>query len=83
MDGTFLMFLLVESACIYILFLILLCHWCDWACSESDYAVLTRDFEEHVDDKVLEAVKNATAVAATAAASTVVAPTALAATAVW
>ena len=35
--------------------------------SESDYAVITRDFEDHVDDKVLEAVKNASsAVVATA-----------------
>lgn len=39
-------------------------------CRESDYAILTRDFEDHVDDKVLEAVKNATvADAASAAAS--------------
>ena len=38
-------------------------------CSESDYAVLTRDFEEYVDDKVLEAVKNATAKNAAAAAT--------------
>ena len=33
--------------------------------------MLTRDFEDHADDKVLEAVKNATA---TAAAATVAAP---------
>jgi len=63
----------------------LICHNCvKFNGRESDYAVLTRDFEEHVDDKVLEAVKNATAaaVAASAAASTAAAPTALAATAV-
>ena len=28
--------------------------------SESDYAVITREFEDHVDDKVLEAVRSAT-----------------------
>lgn len=27
--------------------------------SESDYAVITREFEDHVDDKVLEAVRSA------------------------
>ncbi len=27
--------------------------------SESDYAILTREFEDHVDEKVLEAVKSA------------------------
>jgi hypothetical protein len=27
--------------------------------SESDYAVITREFEDHVDDKILEAVKSA------------------------
>ena len=26
--------------------------------SESDYAVLTREFEDHVDEKVLEAVRS-------------------------
>lgn len=30
--------------------------------SESDYAVLTREFEDHVDEKVLEAVRNAASV---------------------
>ena len=28
--------------------------------SESDYAVITREFEDHVDDKVLEAMRSAT-----------------------
>lgn len=35
-------------------------------CSESDYALLTREFEDMVDDKVLEAVKNASEAAAPA-----------------
>ena len=30
--------------------------------SESDYAMLTREFEDHVDDKLLEAVRNASSV---------------------
>ena len=30
---------------------------------ESDYAVITREFEDHVDEKVLEAVRNASATA--------------------
>mmetsp|Transcript_4968 Transcript_4968/g.9233 ORF Transcript_4968/g.9233 Transcript_4968/m.9233 type:complete len:353 (+) Transcript_4968:88-1146(+) len=48
----------------------LICHNCvKFNGRESDYAVLTRDFEEHVDDKVLEAVKNATAAAAAASAA--------------
>ena len=38
--------------------------------SESDYAVITRDFEDHVDDKVLEAVKNSAVVATATIAST-------------
>jgi len=60
----------------------LICHNCvKFNGRESDYAVLTRDFEEHVDDKVLEAVKNATAAtaAATAAATTTASATASAA----
>ena len=47
--------------------------------SESDYAVLTRDFEDHVDDKVLEAVRNAAAqqtAAATAVSTVATAPAA-------
>ena len=39
--------------------------------SESDYAVLTRDFEDLVDDKVLEAVKNATVASVAAEAASV------------
>lgn len=49
--------------------------------SESDYAVITRDFEDHVDDKVLEAVKNAaTATAMVAPSSAVVATATIAST---
>jgi len=56
----------------------LICHNCvKFNGRESDYAVLTRDFEDHVDDKVLEAVKNAVATAAAAAtSSTAAVPTA-------
>ena len=34
--------------------------------SESDYAIITREFEDLVDDKILEAVRAATEVAASA-----------------
>ena len=44
--------------------------------SESDYAVITRDFEDHVDDKVLEAVKNAVTASAMVAPSSAVVATA-------
>ena len=48
--------------------------------SESDYAILTREFEDHVDEKVLEAVMNASATVPvdliTAAAATVAAASA-------
>lgn len=48
----------------------LICHNCvKFNGRESDYAMLTRNFEEYVDDKVLEAVKNATAAAVTVAAA--------------
>lgn len=32
--------------------------------SESDYAMLTREFEDHVDEKILEAVRSFTSVEA-------------------
>ena len=38
--------------------------------SESDYAAITREFEDHADEKVLEAVKNATAAALAASSVT-------------
>ena len=45
----------------------LICHNCvKFNGRESDYAALTRDFEDNVDEKVLEAVRNATAAAAAA-----------------
>ena len=47
--------------------------------SESDYAVLTRDFEDHVDDKVLEAVRNAAAQQTAAATAVSIVSTAPAA----
>ncbi|KAL7532267.1 hypothetical protein ACHAWF_004066, partial [Thalassiosira exigua] len=48
----------------------LICHNCvKFNGRESDYAVITRDFEDHVDDKVLEAVKNASATYGTTAAA--------------
>ena len=49
--------------CVYVHPIVLLPSYC----SESDFAVITRDFEDYVDDKVLEAVKKATVAAATAA----------------
>ena len=48
----------------------LICHNCvKFNGRESDYAALTRDFEDNVDEKVLEAVRNASATAAAAAAA--------------
>eukprot|EP00986_Skeletonema_menzelii_P019266 scaffold27390_cov154-Skeletonema_menzelii.AAC.2 len=49
----------------------LICHNCvKFNGRESDYSALTRDFEDNVDEKVLEAVRNATAAAAEATAAT-------------
>ena len=46
--------------------------------SESDYAIITREFEDLVDDKILEAVRTATeAAASTAAASSKIPQTAI------
>jgi len=51
----------------------LICHNCvKFNGRESDYAALTRDFEDNVDEKVLEAVRNASAAAAAAAAAATV-----------
>jgi hypothetical protein len=59
----------------------LICHNCvKFNGRESDYANVTRDFEDNVDEKVLEAVRNATAAAA-AAASTAASTAATASTA--
>ncbi len=41
--------------------------------SESDYAILTREFEDLVDDKILEAVRAATEAAAVPSAAAAVA----------
>jgi hypothetical protein len=50
----------------------LICHNCvKFNGRESDYAALTREFEDNADEKVLEAVRNASAAAAAAAATTV------------
>jgi hypothetical protein len=58
----------------------LICHNCvKFNGRESDYAALTRDFEDNVDEKVLEAVRNATAAAASTAATVSAAPAATAA----
>jgi len=65
----------------------LICHNCvKFNGRESDYAAITRDFEDHVDDKVLEAVKIAatdagvaTIASATPAASSTASPVAPAA----
>ena len=49
----------------------LICHNCvKFNGRESDYSALTRDFEDNVDEKVLEAVRNASAAAAAKAAAT-------------
>jgi len=49
----------------------LICHNCvKFNGRESDYAVITRDFEDYVDDKVLEAVKNASKNATSAETAT-------------
>ena len=48
----------------------LICHNCvKFNGRESDYSALTRDFEDNVDEKVLEAVRNATAAATAAEAA--------------
>mmetsp|Transcript_16374 Transcript_16374/g.24764 ORF Transcript_16374/g.24764 Transcript_16374/m.24764 type:complete len:363 (-) Transcript_16374:95-1183(-) len=48
----------------------LICHNCvKFNGRESDYSALTRDFEDNVDEKVLEAVRNAAAAAAAAKAA--------------
>jgi len=48
----------------------LICHNCvKFNGRESDYSALTRDFEDNVDEKVLEAVRNASAAAAAKAAA--------------
>jgi len=48
----------------------LICHNCvKFNGRESDYSALTRDFEDNVDEKVLEAVRNASAAAAAAKAA--------------
>jgi len=48
----------------------LICHNCvKFNGRESDYSALTRDFEDNVDEKVLEAVRNATSAAAAKAAA--------------
>lgn len=60
----------------------LICHNCvKFNGRESDYAALTRDFEDNVDEKVLEAVRNATAAAAATAPTVSAAPVAAAAAA--